>query len=83
MPYLNQLFNCLRPDPPSGYGCFDEPEPEIHECDYCHEQATRSVTYKKKFDDGVHTKHDYICDDCYGIEFDEYEEKEINNVTKL
>ena len=81
--YLKELFNCLRPDPPAGYGTFDEPKPEVHECDYCHEQATRSVVYKMRFDNGIHRTHDYICDMCYGIEYGEYEMKEIINEIKL
>lgn len=58
------LFNCLRPDPPQGYGVFDlEPEPE-HNCEqgYHDEKATREVTFCD-VDGKVKTK--YMCDECF------------------
>ena len=77
------LFNCLRPDPPQGMGAFDEPGTEVYKCNYCHEKATRSVIYKMKFDDDIHQGHDFTCDLCFGIEFEEYEHKEIIRIEKL
>lgn len=70
------LFNCLRPDPPMVSDIAELPE--IAECDFCTNQATRSVDFKEN---GV-KRHLYTCDECHFQE-GQWNNRYIINVTRL
>ena len=74
MNQLSDLMNCLRPEPT---GFSDQEQPEVHECSYCIERATRSVEYR----DNGQRKHVFTCDECHVIE--DWTGKEIILITKL
>ena len=57
-----------QPSPPEVDDDFVE---KPHDCDYCHGMATRFVTYDRIVDSGLRRCYDFICNDCYGIEFQE------------
>ena len=76
---LHGLFNCLRPDPPEGYGVFDDHGTEEYECAICPNKATRKVTYFKEDKFTTIT----VCDECYLYEDELWEGRNLIKTTHL
>jgi len=81
------LFNCLRPDPPEGYGTFSGNQDQIEPgtiCDYCKsyngEMPTARFTLKDHFSAQIEIID--LCDECQN-EDHIFRNKTVLRVTKL